>query len=98
MIRLAVVRWYLYALYLRCVRLRDRLLRARAHSEVDANLAYLLLVAYGDVASESAGPGYRELLRRREFGVSSQNGEDGLLATVGSATVPTWRSGSDGAG
>ena len=82
MIRLAVARWYFYALYLRCLRLRDRLLRPRAYSEVEANLAHLLLAAYGDVASELAGPGYRELLRRREFRVSSQNGEDGLLAFI----------------
>ena len=82
MIRLAVVRWYLYALYLRCVRLRDRLLRPRALAEVDANLAHLLLAEYGEAVGDPDGPGYREFLRRREFKVCSQNGEDGLLALI----------------
>lgn len=82
MIRLAVVRWYLYALQRRCVRLRDRLLRPRALSEVDSNLAHLLLAAYGEAVADPAGPGYGGFLRRREFKVSSQNGEDGLLAFI----------------
>jgi hypothetical protein len=82
MIRMAVVRWYLYALYLRGVRLRDRLLRPRALSEVHSNLAHLLLAEYGEAVGDPDGPGYREFLRRREFKVSSQNGEDGLLAFI----------------
>lgn len=81
MIRMAVVRWYLYALYLRCVRLRDRLLRPRTLSEVDANLARLLLAEYGEAVGDPR-PGYREFLTKREFKVFSQNGEDGLLALI----------------
>ena len=82
MIRMAVVRWYLYALQQRWVRLRDRLLRPRALSEVDSNLAHLLLAAYGEAIGDPGGLGYRRLLRSREFKVSSQNGEDGLLAFI----------------
>ena len=82
MIRMAVIRWYLYALFRRCVRLRDRLLSPRALSEVDSNLAHLLVAQYGESVGDPDGLGYRELLRTREFKVSSQNGEDGLLAFI----------------
>lgn len=80
MSKAAVVRWYLYALYLRCLRLRDRWLRPRALSEIDANLAHLLFAEYERIAADSDETTYRALLRNREFKVSSQNGEDGLIA------------------
>ncbi|WP_420634729.1 hypothetical protein [Candidatus Palauibacter sp.] len=82
MIKTAVIRWYLYALYLRFLRLRDRWLRPRALSEVDANLAHTLFAEYEAVAGESDQLAYRDMLRNREFKVSSQNGEDGLLAFI----------------
>ena len=82
MIKAAVVRWYLYALYLRCLRFRDRWLRPRALSEIDANLAHVLVTEYEAIASAGDQLGYRALLRNREFKVSSQNGEDGLIAFI----------------
>ena len=82
MIKAAVVRWYLYALYLRCLRFRDRWLRPRALSEINANLAHFIFSEYEAIAGEADQLGYRAMLRNREFKVSSQNGEDGLIAFI----------------
>ena len=79
MIKMAVVRWYLYALYLRAKRLRDRWLRPRALDVIHRNAASGLFARYEDIASDLP---YAEQIRRREFKVSSQNGEDGLLAFI----------------
>lgn len=82
MIKAAVVRWYLYALYLRCRRFRDRWLRPRAISESNDTLARLLFAAYEPIGAGAEEIGYRKLLRNREFKVSSQGGEDGLIAFI----------------
>ncbi len=82
MIKAAVIRWFLYALSLRFLKLRDRWLRPRVLSEVDANLAHVLFVEHEAIAAESGRLGYQALLRHREFRVFSQNGEDGLLAFI----------------
>ena len=79
MLRLAVVRWYLNALHLRLLRLRDRWLRPRALNAIDANLASSLFAEYESIAGELS---HMERLRNREFKVFSQNGEDGLLAYI----------------
>jgi hypothetical protein len=79
MVKLAVVRWYLNALYLRALRLRDRWLRPRALNAIDANLASSLFTEYESIAEELS---HVERLQNREFKVFSQNGEDGLLAYI----------------
>lgn len=79
MIKPAVIRWYLYALYLGIRRVRDRWLRPRALDAVDANLANILFARYDRLAGDLCST---DRLQNREFKVFSQNGEDGLIAFI----------------
>lgn len=76
---IAVVKWYLYALYLRLLRFRDRLFRHRALDTIDSNLANSLYMRFDSVAGDIP---HKERIRNSEFKVFSQHGEDGILAYI----------------
>jgi len=76
---IAIVKWYLYALYLRLLRFRDRLFRHRSLDTIDSNLANSLYMQFDSVAG--AIP-HKERIRNSEFKVFSQHGEDGILAYI----------------
>jgi len=77
MIKPAVIRWYLYALYLRIRRVLDRRYRPRALDAARANPPHTLFASYEDLAADLP---QAARLRNHEFKVYSQNGEDGLIA------------------
>jgi len=79
MIKPAVIRWYLYALYLRVRRARDRWLRPKTRDAVDANLAHTLFARHEGIAASLS---QARRLANHEFKVYSQNGEDGLIAWI----------------
>ncbi len=76
---IAVIKWYLYALYLRLLRLRDRLFRHRSLDVIDANLANSLYMQFDSVAGDIP---HKERVRNSEFKVFSQQGEDGILTYI----------------
>ena len=88
MSKLAIVRWYLYAAYLRMLRLRDRLFTPRAVDELEAGVRHALFTRYEEIAGDLS---YSARLRNHELKVFSQNGEDGLLAYIFSQVGTTNR-------
>ena len=76
---IAIVKWYLYALYLRLLRFRDRLFRHRSMDTIDSNLANSLFMQFDSVAGDIP---HKERIRNSEFKVFSQQGEDGILACI----------------
>ncbi len=80
-LKTAVVRWYLYALRRRVRLLRSRWLGTPNHEETRLSPEQID-GAVAEGLGRAAGLPYLDGLAVSEFRVSSQNGEDGLLARV----------------
>ncbi len=74
-----LIKWYLYAIYLRLFKLKDSFCTVEDISILKNNLANSAYFNYPNVAGDIP---YKEKFRNREFKVFSQNGEDGLLLYI----------------